>query len=143
MPLKGIPNGYKLTTSLGVILNSLPIGMKIAFTGKVYDPYGRRVKDPLSAKDEDRIFLDNQYLEVIEFNSAVAKKVLKHQKTQEKDRKDFEKRKKKRQGETLPAKLSRRLSSVFPKWFVRGVAIAIAASLIVFMLLKLITPFFE
>ena len=143
VPLKGIPNGYKLTTSLGVILNSLPIGMKIAFTGKVYDPYGRRVKDPLSAKDEDRIFLDNQYLEVIEFNSAVAKKVLKHQKTQEKDRKDFEKRKKKRQGETLPAKLSRRLSSVFPKWFVRGVAIAVAASLIVFMLLKLITPFFE
>ena len=137
VPIKGNPDGYELTTSLGVILNSLPVGMKIAFTGKVYDRYGKQVKDPLSVRDEDRIFLDSQYLEVIEFNSIIAKKVLKHQVSEEKDREGFEKSRKKRNGETLPAKLSSKLSSVFPKWFIRfiqGVAITVAGGLALLLL---------
>ena len=47
VPIKGNPDGYELTTSLGVILNSLPVGMKIAFTGRVYDPYGKQVNEVL------------------------------------------------------------------------------------------------
>ena len=142
--IEGNPEGFKIPTPLGVILSSLPIGTKIAFTGKPYDPYIKQKKDPLSIEDRDRIVLDNQYLEVVGFNSTIAKNVLNHQVSQEKDQKSHAKWRKKLYGETIFKKLSDRfpiftelsnkLSPFFGHWFVKGVAITVAGGIILFIL---------
>ncbi len=128
---KNNPNG--IPTSLGVMISSLPVGIKIAFTGKPYDPYIKHVKDPLSIADEDRIVLDNQYLEVVGYNSTIARNVLKHQVSQENDQKHHEKWRKKFYGKTLWARLSRKMSIFLPKWLRHVLTIAFIVVALIFL----------
>ena len=127
---KVIPERIEIPTSLGFTLSSLPVGIKIAFTGEPYDPYLKEKKDPLSIADQDRIKLDNQYLELIGFNSTIARNVLKHQVSEEKDQKRREKRRKNFYGETFLKKLWGKLSPFFPKWLIQGVIVGVIVGLI-------------
>ena len=128
--IAGDSERIEIPTPLGLMLSSLPVGIKIAFTGKSYDPSIKHEKNPLSIEDNDRIILDNEYLEVIEFNSTIARKVLKHQVSEEKKKKSHEEWKKKFYGDTFFKKLSVKLSPFFPKWL-QGLIVAVIGGLIV------------
>ena len=128
--IEGDSDRIEIPTPLGLMLSSLPVGIKIAFTGTSCDPSTKHKKNPLSIADNDRIMLDSQYLEVIGFNSTIAKRVLKHQKSQEKEKKRHEKWKKKFYEETFLKKLRVKLSPFFPKWLIRGVIITVIGGLI-------------
>ncbi|MDE0637882.1 MAG: hypothetical protein OXI43_18745 [Candidatus Poribacteria bacterium] len=126
--------------NLGIVLYSLPVGTKIAFTGHPYKPTDLNIKINPQSNEEYRIELNNQYLEVVGFNSTIAKKILAHQIAKEKEEREYEKRKNKRNRQTLFQKFSDRLSPYINNpyinnWLVKGVIVTVLGGLILTILL--------
>ena len=119
-----------LVTPIGVALHSIPIGTKIAFSGYAYNQNYKNKIDPQSMTENSRVALDNQYLEVVGFNSTIAKKVLKHQQREAKDDKDLATWLKKLDEKPFFEKLLDKLSPYLPEWLVKPVIVGVIVTVI-------------
>ena len=122
-----------LVTPIGVALHSIPIGTKIAFSGYAYNQNYKNKIDPQSMTENSRVALDNQYLEVVGFNSTIAKDIFKHRKKQERDEKSHNKWIKELNEETFFQKLSKKISPYLPEWLVKPVIGGVILSIILWV----------